>query len=130
MGLGSLAIYFLLEKYLQHVQNIIWFLPLDLIKFAMKATLIKWLHARHERQAAKEIAAQAEGVPLTRTQSRAASINQSLYSNRTTFIHRAARKVGFGSRVRVKPEELQRFSSIQATQIGATLQRRPSRPAA
>ena len=112
------------------MQDIIWFLPLDWIKFGMKATLIKWLHARHERQAAKEIAAQAEGVPLTRTQSRAASINQSLYSNRTTFIRRAARKVGFGGRVRVKPEELQRFSSIQAAQTGATLQRHPSRPAA
>ncbi|VDC04710.1 unnamed protein product [Peniophora sp. CBMAI 1063] len=112
------------------IWDIIWFLPLDLIKFAMKATLIKWLHARHERQAAKEIAAQAEGVPLTRTQSRAASINQSLYSNRTNFIRRAVRKVGFGGRVRVKPEELQRFSSIQAAQTGATLQRHPSRPAA
>jgi H+-transporting ATPase len=112
------------------LQDIIWFIPLDWIKFAMKATIIKYLRQRHERQAAKEIAAQSEGVPLIRTQSRAASINQSLYSNRTSFIRRAARKVGFGQRVRVKPEELQRFSSIQAAQTGAMLARHPSRPTA
>ena len=95
----------------------------------MKATIIKYLRRRHERQVAAAIAAQASGVELTRTQSRAASINQSLYSNRTSFIRRAARRVGL-SRVRVKPEELQRFSSISAAQTGATLARHPSRPTA
>ena len=94
----------------------------------MKATLIKWLRVRHEKATAAAIAAQAEGVPLTRTQSRAASINQSLYSNRTNFIRRAARQIGFGGRVRVKPEELQRFSSIQAARTGNVLARNPSRP--
>ncbi|KAI0042080.1 plasma-membrane proton-e [Auriscalpium vulgare] len=112
------------------VWDIIWFLPLDLVKFAMKATVIKYLRERHERQTAEATRQSSEtGVPMTRTQSRAASINQSLYSNRTSFIRRAARKVGFGQKVRVKAEELQRFSSIQAAQTGQTLARHPSRPA-
>ena len=120
----------LLQSLTISLQDIIWFAPMDLIKFAMKATIIKYLRERHERQMAAEIAAAADGVPLTRTQSRAASINQSLYSNRTSFIRRTVRRIGFGQRVRVKPEELQRFSSIQAAQTGATLSRHPSRPAA
>jgi H+-transporting ATPase len=53
-----------------------------------------------------------------------------LYSNRTSFIRRAARKVGFGQKIRVKAEELQRFSSIQAHHTGQTLARHPSRPTA
>jgi H+-transporting ATPase len=52
-----------------------------------------------------------------------------LYSNRVSFIKRAARKVGLGGRVSMKPEELQRFSSIQAQRTGATLARNPSRTA-
>lgn len=108
-------------------QNIIWFLPLDLVKFAMKATVIKWLRVRAERKA---LAADQSGVPLTRTTSRAASVHESLYSNRVSFIRRAARKVGFGGKVSMKPDELQRFSSIQAQQTGATLARHPSRAAA
>ena len=96
----------------------------------MKATVIKYLRQRHEAAAAAATKASAEGIPMTRTQSRAASIHESLYSNRTSFIRRAARKVGFGQRVRVKPEELQRFGSIQAHQTGQTLARHPSRPTA
>ncbi len=93
----------------------------------MKATVIKFLRERRARQVA---AASHEGVPITRTQSRVASINESLYSNRVSFIKRAARKVGFGGRITMKPEELQRFSSIQAQRVGATLARNPSRTAA
>jgi H+-transporting ATPase len=111
------------------VWNIIWFFPLDLIKFAMKATVIKSLRARHEAAVHKASLEGAGGVPLARTQSRAASIHESLYSNRVSFIKRAARKVGFGGRISVKPEELQRFSSIQAQRTGATLARNPSRTA-
>ena len=109
------------------LQNIIWFIPLDVIKFSMKATVIKYLRNRHRM--AKEAATRASetGIPITRTQSRAASIHESLYSNRTSFIRRAVRKVGFGQKVRVKAEELQRFSSIQARQTGQTLARHPSR---
>ncbi|KAL0959810.1 hypothetical protein HGRIS_011491 [Hohenbuehelia grisea] len=111
------------------VWNIVWFIPLDWIKFAMKATIIKQIRERHLRQA-EEQARQTEGVPMTRTQSRAASIHESLYSNRVSFIKRAARKVGFGGKITMKPEELQRFSSIQAQRVGATLARNPSRTAA
>lgn len=110
------------------VWNIVWFLPLDLIKFAMKATVIKQLRLRNERAAATQTA--ITGVPLTRTTSRAASVHESLYSNRVSFIRRAARKVGFGGRVLMKPDELQRFSSIQAQHTGAVLARHPSRPTA
>ena len=96
----------------------------------MKATIIKKLRERHNRAMAKATIAQSSGVPMTRTQSRAASVHESLYSNRVSFIRRAARKVGFGQKVSMKPEELQRFSSIQAQRAGATLARNPSRQAA
>lgn len=109
------------------VWNIIWYIPLDWIKFGMKATVIKYLRARHEAAQRAETAAEAGGVPLTRTQSRAASIHESLYSNRVSFIRRAARRVGLGGKIHVKPDELRRFSSIQAAQTGQTLARHPSR---
>lgn len=109
-------------------QNIVWFSPLDWIKFAMKATVIKKMRERHDRKVAE--AALSGGIPITRTQSRAASIHESMYSNRVSFIRRAARKVGFGRKISMKPEELQRFSSIQAQRTGATLARNPSRTAA
>lgn len=97
----------------------------------MKATVIKRMRERHDRAAAAAAAVSHEtGVPITRTQSRAASIHESMYSNRVSFIRRAARKVGFGSKISMKPEELQRFSSIQAQRTGATLARNPSRTAA
>ncbi|CAA7261199.1 unnamed protein product [Cyclocybe aegerita] len=109
------------------VWNIIWFIPLDWIKFAMKATVIKRLHERRLGKTREEVAARAAGVPITRTQSRAASIHESLYSNRTNFLKKAARKVGFKGKVKVHPEELQRFSSIQAHRSGQTLARHASR---
>ncbi|KAF9788221.1 plasma membrane H+-transporting ATPase [Thelephora terrestris] len=112
------------------VWNIIWFLPLDLVKFAMKATVIKYIRQRRERRTAEEATLGATGIPLVKTTSRAASIHESLYSNRVSFIKRAARKVGFGGKISVKPEELQRFSSIQAAHTGAVLARHPSRPTA
>ncbi|KAG6377316.1 hypothetical protein JVT61DRAFT_15105 [Boletus reticuloceps] len=113
------------------VWNIVWFSPLDWIKFAMKATVIKKMRERHDRKVAEAAVRASEGgIPITRTQSRAASIHESLYSNRVSFIRRAARKVGFGRKISMKPEELQRFSSIQAQRTGATLARNPSRTAA
>lgn len=94
----------------------------------MKATVIKSLRQRREMKAIQDA---ATGVPMTRTQSRAASIHESMYSNRVSFIKRAARTVGFGSKVSIKPEELQMFGSTQAKRVGATLARNPSRtPAA
>ena len=93
----------------------------------MKATVIKHLRQRRELKAVQEA---ATGVPMTRTQSRAASIHESMYSNRVSFIKRAARKVGFGAKISMKPEELQRFGSIQTQRVGQTLARNPSRTAA
>lgn len=96
----------------------------------MKATIIKSLRERKARQTAAAVAAISHGeVPLTRTQSRAASIHESLYSNRVNFIRRAARKVGFGANApRMSPTELKRLGSIQAAQSGGVLARNPSRP--
>jgi len=112
------------------VWNIIWFVPLDLIKFAMKATIIKRLRERKAREVRKLVAESSEGhVTLSRTQSRAASIHESLYSNRVGFLQRAARRVGFGQNApKMSPRELQRFSSIQAAHTGGVLARNPSRP--
>lgn len=109
-----------------YFQNIVWFIPLDWVKFGMKATVIKYLRGRRVPVSEPH----AEGVPITRTQSRAASIHESMYSNRVSFIKRAVRKVGFGQKISMKPEELQRFSSIQAQRVGATLARSSSRTAA
>ena len=109
------------------VWNIIWFLPLDMVKFAMKATVIKYLRRRHEAKMQQEVA--STGVPMARTQSRVGSIHESLYSNRVSFIKRAARKVGFGGKsVQMSQGELKRFASIQAAHTGKTLARHPSRP--
>lgn len=90
----------------------------------MKATVIKRLESRRLGLAQQAI---ATGAPLTRVPSRAASIHESLYSNRTTFIQRAARKVGFGGKVHMRADELRRFSSIQTQQTGLTLAKHPSR---
>lgn len=96
----------------------------------MKATIIKSLRERKARQIAEMVAEQAHGgVPLARTQSRAASLHESLYSNRVGFLRRAVRKVGFGNNApKMAPNELTRFASIQASQSGAVLARNPSRP--
>jgi len=93
----------------------------------MKATVIKYVRSRAARPI-KPITDEG-GVTLTRTQSRAASIHESFYSNRVSFIKRAARKVGFGQKITMKPEELQRFTSIQVHRVGSTLARNPSRTA-
>ena len=92
----------------------------------MKATVIKRLERRRLGLAQEAIASGAP-LPLTRIPSRAASIHESLYSNRTTFIKRAARKVRFGRRVEMRPEDLQQLSRIQTKQTGEVLARNPSR---
>ncbi|KAF8342555.1 uncharacterized protein EI90DRAFT_3143353 [Cantharellus anzutake] len=107
------------------VWNILWFFPLDLVKFAMKATVIKYLRRRRMAKIAKEVSQTSE-LQIYRTQSRAAS----LYSNRTSFLRRAVRKVGFGNNPpKMSEHELRRLASIQAQQSGATLARNPSRTA-
>lgn len=133
------------------VWNIIWFLPLDGIKFAMKATVIKYLRQRHERQVTAEVKGQSQGVPIARTTSRIGSIHESLYASRVGFIRRAVRNVGIGFKGGKKVQmsrtfrflftmvngltdyvrletELKRFASISAAHTGQTLARHASRP--
>jgi len=87
----------------------------------MRATVIRHLEARRLGKIREE------GSPLERTSSRATSLHGSLYSNRTSFLRRTMRKVGFGGKVAMKPDELKRFSSIQAAHTGQVLKRHPSR---
>ena len=87
----------------------------------MKATVIKRLESRRLGLAQQAIAAGAP--PLTRVPSRAAS----LYSNRTTFIQRAIRRVGLGGKVRMEADEIRRFHTVQTQETGLVLARHPSR---
>lgn len=106
------------------IWNIIWYIPLDLVKFAMQKTVIKSLQAR---KAAKQAAAIPEVDENGERLVRHASRHESLYSNRTSFIGRATRRLRGGAKVQMSKNELQRFSSIQAQQSGAALQRAASR---
>ena len=103
------------------VWNIIWYIPLDLVKYVMKHTVIKALRERKARQGAEALVDE-HGERLQRTASR----HESLYSNRTSFIGKARKTLG-GGKVKMSKNELQRFSSIQAQQSGAALQRAASR---
>ncbi|KAJ8291311.1 ATPase 4, plasma membrane-type [Rhodotorula toruloides] len=96
------------------IWNIIWFFPLDFVKFGVRAGVRAWNRRRGKTpQAIKPV----EGVPMTRTQSR----HESLYSNRTSFLRRAQRSVGLGRKVHVSNQDLQRFGSHQASASGAAL---------
>ncbi|GAA5982057.1 hypothetical protein JCM11641_004311 [Rhodosporidiobolus odoratus] len=94
------------------VWNIVWFFPLDFVKFGVRAGVGAW-----NRRRGKNVPVATEGVPMTRTQSR----HESLYSNRVSFLKRAQRSVGLGKKVHVSNAELQRFSSHQASASGAAL---------
>ncbi|OXB33797.1 plasma-membrane proton-efflux P-type ATPase [Cryptococcus neoformans] len=104
------------------VWNIVWYFPLDGIKFIMKKTVIAALQRRKARKAGPAVADAA----LHRAPSR----HESLYSNRTNFLTRAANRLRGGAKISMSQNELQRFSSIQAQQSGAALTRAHSRPAA
>lgn len=104
------------------VWNIVWYIPLDLVKFAMKKTVIAALQKRKAKKAAAPLVDES-GERLQRTASR----HESLYSNRTNFLSRATRRLKGGARINISKNELERFSSIQAQQSGAALQRAASR---
>jgi H+-transporting ATPase len=109
------------------VWNIVWYFPMDLVKYAMKFTIIKYLQKRKAAGAPPAIVDES-GERLSRTASR----HESMYSNRANFITRAlgkGNKLKGGKKVNMSQNELSRFSSIQAQQSGAALQRRASRPA-
>jgi H+-transporting ATPase len=110
-------------------QNVVWFIPLDVVKFAMNVTVIKYL--RRRKEAARTTGIRGAGATddtITEAQSSKESLYESLYSTRTSFIRRALCKVGFGQNVVVKAEELQRMSQIQAGQTGEMLARHSSHP--
>lgn len=106
------------------VWNIVWYFPLDLVKFGLKRSIIAWLQKRKARKQAPALVDE-HGERLQRTASR----HESLYSNRTSFLTRAANRLKGGTKVSMSKNELQRFSSIQAQQSGAALQRASSRAA-
>jgi H+-transporting ATPase len=107
------------------VWDIIWYFPLDLVKFGLKKTIIAYLQRRKaEREAAKAHVTDT-GERLQRTASR----HESLYSNRGNFISRQVNRLKGGAKVSMSQNELSRFSSIQAQQSGAALQRASSRAA-
>lgn len=103
------------------VWNIIWYIPLDLLKFIMKKTVIAAIQKRRAAQHAPALVDE-HGERLQRTASR----HESLYSNRTSFIGKARNKLRGGG-AKISKNELQRFGSIQAQQSGAALQRAASR---
>lgn len=103
------------------IWNIIWYIPLDLVKFCMKKTVIAALQRRKHRLANPEV--DENGDRLVRTASR----HESLYSNRTSFLGRASRALKGGAKVHMSKNELGRFGSIQAQQSGAALARAASR---
>ncbi|WOO83344.1 ATPase 4, plasma membrane-type [Vanrija pseudolonga] len=103
------------------IWNIIWYIPLDLLKFIMKKTVIAAIQRRRAAQHAPALVDE-HGERLQRTASR----HESLYSNRTSFIGKARNKLRGGG-AKISKNELQRFGSIQAQQSGAALQRAASR---
>jgi H+-transporting ATPase len=108
------------------LQDIIWFIPLDIIKFGMKVTVIKYLRRRKEMARVAGLRDSASSGDLITGAQSGESMHDSLYSNRTSFIRQDVRKVGFGQKVVTKSEELQQVSDIQAGQTGQMLARHPT----
>jgi hypothetical protein len=54
-----------------------------------------------------------EVVPITRTQSQTGSIQEVLYSNQTSLIRRAVRKLGFRQKVETREEKLWRYKVLR-----------------
>lgn len=109
------------------IWNIVWFIPMDIIKFAVKLGIKRWNVWRGVGPTPLKELHDGSGVPLTRTQSRAASIHESLYSNHATWIKKAQRRVGLKKGTTIDPTELRRVGSHQARATGAALQRSTSR---
>lgn len=98
-----------------------WFFPLDFIKFGTRAMVTQYNSRR--ATAVPRPVDEATGVTLTRTQSRAGSIHASLYSNRTSFLTKAQRKVGLKKGTTINQSELRRVASHQVAATGSTLMR-------
>ena len=99
------------------IWNIIWFLPMDFIKFSVKHGIRAWNAKRGVKPQSLKLVDEATGIPLTRTASR----HESLYSNHATWIKRAQRRVGLKKGTTIDPTELHRVGSHQARATGAAL---------
>ncbi|KAK4683590.1 H+-transporting ATPase, partial [Tremellales sp. Uapishka_1] len=106
------------------IWNLVWYIPLDLVKYLLKHSIIGYLQKRKAAGIAPALV-DSNGEVLQRTTSR----HESLYSNRTNFLSRATNRLKGGKKVSMSKNELSRFSSIQAQQSGAALQRASSRAA-
>ncbi|KNZ45000.1 plasma-membrane proton-efflux P-type ATPase [Puccinia sorghi] len=104
------------------IWNIIWFIPMDFIKFSVKYGIRAWNAKRGVKPQSLKLVDEVTGVPLTRTSSR----HESLYSNHATWIKRAQRRVGLKKGTTIDPTELHRVSSHQARATGAALRRSTS----
>jgi len=85
------------------IWNLVWYFPLDLVKLFLKRTIIAYLQRRKARLAGPAIV-DASGERLQRTASR----HESMYSNRTSFISRAANRLKGGTKVSMSKNELSR----------------------
>ncbi|WAQ85409.1 hypothetical protein PtA15_6A37 [Puccinia triticina] len=97
------------------VWNLVWFLPMDLIKFATRAVLKKY-RSRQVKLAVTEL------TPAARQ-----STTGSLYNNKMSFIQRAEQSQSLRrsvhGQVRTNERDLRRFSSAQVITTGAALKR-------
>lgn len=85
------------------VWNIVWYFPLDLVKLGLKRSIIAFLQKRKARKVAPALVDE-HGERLNRTTSR----HESLYSNRTSFLGRAANRLKGGTKVSMSKNELSR----------------------
>ncbi|KAM0754842.1 plasma membrane ATPase [Meredithblackwellia eburnea MCA 4105] len=106
------------------IWNIIWFFPLDLVKFSMRALIKSW-NAKRGKGPGTQIKHPLgeDGEPMSRTTSR----HESLYGNRVSFLKKAQGSMGLEKRVSISGADLQRFSSHQTGAAGAALARGTSR---
>lgn len=101
------------------VWSLVWLLPLDLVKFSLRR-LVKAVRGQQLHRRSRH--AKREAEPEHR-----ASLHESMYGNRLSFLRRAQRKVaGFGGRgrgkkIHISKDEVVRVSSIQAQRASRRL---------
>lgn len=94
----------------------------------MNATVIRYIRQRRMAKVDLKPAPEPmEGGGLSRRLSRTASVHESLYSNRTSFLRRTMRRMGgLEGKVKVKEEEMKKMAVLQAKRAGQMLVRHPS----
>lgn len=96
---------------------------MDFIKFGTRALIARYNKSRGKTGPPTVEIDEATGLRLTRTTSRAQSIHASLYSNRTSFLAKATRKVGLRKGTTINQNELRRVGSHQVQKTGTALAR-------